>query len=286
MVDARDLKSLGIFYCAGSTPAPGTMFRPASLYIGLRYTRAKRRNHFISFISLVSMLGIALGVTVLITVLSVMNGFDIEIRTKIFNMARQVVVTDFQGNLAGWQQVAKKVTEVKDVTAAAPYVEAQGMLSNKGMVQPVLITGIEPSLQEHVSTMSSHLSAGSFNGLQKGDYGIVIGDNLAARLGLNVGSKVVLLTPQSSVTPLGITPRYKRFTVVGLFSVGGGFSSYDSGTAFINLTDAQTLFNMPDKVSGLRLKINDLYSAIKVSNELEVFLGPNYFINNFRKSIE
>src|SRR5579871_2051905 len=194
------------------------MFRPLPLYIGLRYTRAKRRSHFVSFISLVSMLGIALGVTVLITVLSVMNGFDYEIRQRIFDMAEQVTISNFSGPLSEWQELSQGAAKFPGVISVAPYVSGQGMLSNAGNTMPVMVKGISPADEAKVSQLPAKIVKGSFDQLTPGSFGIVIGQNLADSLGLTVGDKVLLITPQATVTPLGIAPRFKRFTIVGLFN--------------------------------------------------------------------
>lgn len=257
------------------------MFRPLPLFIGLRYTRAKRRNHFVSFISLVSMLGIALGVAVLITVLSVMNGFDYQIRHKIFDMAEQVTVSNFEGPLTNWQDLITKVQKFPNVVAAAPFVNGQGMLTNEGESSPVVVKGISPPLEKNVSQMQNKLVQGSFDALQPGSFGIVMGKKLADSLGLQLGDKVILFTPQASVTPVGILPRLKRFTIVGLFDTGGGGFGIDTGVSYINLQDAQALYNMGDSVTALRLRVNDLYAAPKVADELQRGFQQQYLITDW-----
>jgi lipoprotein-releasing system permease protein len=244
------------------------MFRPVALYVGLRYTRAKRRNHYISFISLASMLGIGLGVMVLITVLSVMNGFDHEIRERIFGMASQVSISSFEPTgISDWQQVSKKVQGFKDVQGVAPYVQGQAMLSNLGTVQPVLVSGILPAEEAHVSDLYKKVVAGSFKALQPGANGVVLGRTLANNLGLEIGDKVSMIIPEASVTPLGIIPRYKRYTLVGVFEAGGGFK-FDTAVAYIYLNDAQKLYKMGENVTGLRLRVSELYAAPRVTDEL------------------
>lgn len=285
-VDARDLKSLGIYSRAGSIPAPGTidellyMFRPLSLYVGLRYTRAKRRQHFISFISLASMLGIALGVAVLITVLSVMNGFDYEIQNRLFNMANQVTVSRIDAPLLDWRNLQKEVEKQPKVTAAAPFVNAQGLLTHLGISAPLMVTGVLPDQESRVSDMSSHLSAGSFDTLTPRSFNIVIGEALASTLGLGMGDKVVLLTTEATATPFGIQPRYRQFTVSGIFNVDGN-PAMDKGLGFINLNDAQALYKMHGAISGLRLRIDNLYAAGTVSNQLENILPAGYMVSNW-----
>ena len=257
------------------------MFRPISLYIGLRYTRAQRRSHFVSFISMVSMLGIALGVTVLITVLSVMNGFDFEIQNKIFEMAQQVSISNYNDPLANWQDLAKKVEQYPNVVSAAPFVNGQGMLVSSGLAAPVLVRGISPAEENKVSKLSSRMASGSFNQLVPGQYGVVMGQALADTLGLQMGDKVTLFTPQATITPMGELPRFRRFTVVGLFNIEHGFGGFNTGIIFINLHDAQVLYGFGNNVSGLRLKVSSLYAAPKVTDELQRGFQGKYLVSNW-----
>src|SRR3990167_6691820 len=193
------------------------MIRPLALYIGLRYTRAKRRNHFISFISLASMLGIALGVTVLITVLSVMNGFHQEIRERIFAMAQQVSINSYSpSGIHEWNKLMQDVRKYSQVVDVSPNIQGQGMLANQGFVQPVLVTGIIPDIEKPVSEIHTKIIEGSFDNLHSGEFGIVLGDELAATLRVSKGEKINLIIPEASVSPLGVMHRYKRFTVVGI----------------------------------------------------------------------
>lgn len=256
------------------------MFRPISLYIGLRYTRAKRRSHFVSFISLVSMLGIALGVTVLITVLSVMNGFDYQIRHKIFELADQVAVSGYTGPISNWQDLMKKVQGFPDVVAVSPVVTGQGMLVNQGQSSPVIVKGIDPAAENTVSPMASKIVEGSFDALQPGEFGIVMGKKLADGLGIAVGDKIVLFTPQASMTPLGVFPQFKRFTLVGTFKVGGAMGM-DTSVVYTNLNDAQLLYNLGKNITSLRLKVSDLYAAPRVTYELQDGLNQQYLITNW-----
>ena len=260
------------------------MFRPVALYIGLSYTRAKQRNHFISFISLSSMLGIALGVTVLITVLSVMNGFDEEIRHRIFGMAQQISIRPTTTEaLQNWPQIAKKVDHYPEVTAVAPFVAGQGMLANSGAVRPAIINGISPPDEDKFSILSSKMIAGSLNNLKPGQFGLVMGQELAEALGLTVGDKVTALTPQASLTPAGIMPRFKRFTVVGIYRVGTGFG-FDNGLALINIHDAQALFQLGNGITGLRLKLTDLYAAPSVAEGLAKILPRDLQVHDWTET--
>lgn len=256
------------------------MFRPIALYIGLRYTRAKKRNHFISFISLTSMIGIALGVMVLITVLSVMNGFDNAIRDRIFNMATQVAITATNGQpLTQIATLTQKVSQQAHVVASAPYVSGQGMLVDQGQPHPIMITGVLPELEKKVSEIPHKIIEGNFH-LEPGHYDIVLGEELAINLGIQIGDKVNVITPSVALTPVGIIPRFKTFTVSGIFSVGRSFG-FESSMAYIALKDAQTLFQLGKGVTGLRLKLNNLYAAPNVSNTLIKILPPSYAVTDW-----
>lgn len=256
------------------------MFRPLAFYIGLRYTRAKRRNHFISFIASISMIGIALGVAVLITVLSVMNGFDYEIHKQIFNMSNQVSIGSFDGRINDWQAVIKRINPVKNIVSFAPNIMEQGMLANGSAAQGVIVSGILPEQEAKVSAIGEKMLAGSMNALKAEKFGIVLGQELANNLNLIIGDKVLLFIPEATITPVGVMPRFKRFTLVGIFSVGSGFG-YDSGMAFINLNDAQKLFQFGDSVSHIRIKVSDLYIAPKVAHDIASILPKSFSINDW-----
>ena len=253
------------------------MFRPLSLYIGLRYTRAKKRQSFVSFISLASMLGIALGVTVLITVLSVMNGFDHEIRSRIFSMARHVTINFTKD--CNWPDMQKKLADNSQIIASAPFISGQGMIAKDGRAQGVLISGILPQQEAKISNLHKTVNPGSMTALKPGEFGIVLGATIATTLNADIGDKVILITPSIVPTPIGIEPRYKKFTVVGVFHASEGSS--DSSVAFIELSDAQKLFMLGNNVSGLYLKIKDLYLANTISQELEDKLGDASFVSNW-----
>lgn len=258
------------------------MFRPLPLYIGLRYTRAKRRNHFISFIALASMIGIALGVTVLITVLSVMNGFDYEIHNRIFSMARQVTMSTYDEAVHDWPSLVNQVEKNPKVIAAAPFVSGQAMLSNAGEVQGVLVSGILPEQEAKVSDMQNTITQGSMAALQPGKFGIILGQEIAAHLGVAVGDKVVVITPEANRTPIGVMPRFKRFTVVGIFHVGEGFG-YDGTVVIMHLQDAQKLFQYGSNVTGINLKIHNLYYAPQFASELIRSFDGKYTVSDWTK---
>jgi len=255
---------------------------PYELFIGLRYTRAKRRNHFISFISLTSILGIALGVAALITVLSVMNGFQNELRTRILGVASHVQISGPGDMLSDWEAVARVAAADPRVAAAAPYVNVQGMLTYDGAVRGAMIRGVLPQREEQVASIGSHMKSGSLDALKPGEYGIVLGSELARALAVLVGDKVTLIAPQGQVTPAGIIPRLKQFRVVGIFEIG--MFEYDSGLALIDLADAQKLYRMDDKVSGVRLKLHDLFKSREVAFALLPKLGADAYITDWTRS--
>ena len=255
--------------------------QPYELFIGLRYTRARQRSRFISFISLVSVIGIALGITVLITVLSVMNGFQREVRTRILSVASHVQITGPANSLQDWRAVAEKASQNPEVVAAAPYVTAQGLLSSGATVRGAYIRGIIPEAEEKVADLAKHMASGSLSALKGGEFGIVLGIELARALSVGVGDKVVLIAPQGQVTPAGIMPRLRQFTVVGIFSVD--HYEYDSGLGLVDMQDAQTLYRMGEQVSGVRLKLKDLFHATRVSRELAQSLGPDAYITDWTR---
>lgn len=256
------------------------MYRPLPFFIGLRYTRAKRRNHFISVISMISMACFALGVMALIAVLSVMNGFDEVIRERVFSMAHQVTVTTYNNALPDWQSLDKKLDQLPLVTGSAPYVIGQGMLTSFGQASAALVFGVDPAREQSVSKLGEKMVTGSLDALQPGAYGIALGQDLATNLGLSIGDKVMLITPVATVSPIGIMPRSKRFTVQGIFNLGTGFG-FDNSYAYINLTDAQKLYQLGDDVSGVRLKLADLYQAPQLAHQLQAELPPFYIVKDW-----
>jgi lipoprotein-releasing system permease protein len=243
------------------------MFRPASLFIGLRYTRAKKRNHFISFISLVSMLGIALGVTVLITVLSVMNGFDKEIKSRVFSMVSPITINSENGSIAEWRKAQKLIMQYSFVTQSAPFVSGEVLISYGG-VQPALLSGILPDEEKKLTKLEEKMIQGQLTDLKAGEFGIILGESLAAQLDATLGTKITIMTPQMTLSPAGVMPRSKRFTVVGIFKAGAGFG-FDRSLGFIHLEDAQKLFGLGANVTGLHLNIQNVYAAPKLAQLLE-----------------
>lgn len=255
---------------------------PFPLHVGLRYTRAKRRNHFISFIALISMFGIALGVTVLITVMSVMNGFERELRDRILGMAEHVVVTDFGTNLGNWQQVAEQVKDVDHVIATAPYVRTEAMFSERGANQYGMLQGILPEQQKRVSILPDNMLAGSLDDLKAGEYGIILGAGIARAMGANIGNRIsVAVLKQTRITPAGLAPRIKQFTVVGIFEVKADF---DRQLAFTHMEDAARLLRMGDEVTGLRVHTDDVLSASQTAWKVSEALGQELFVTDWTRT--
>lgn len=250
------------------------MFRPLSLYIGTRYTRAKRRNHFISFISLTSMLGVALGVAALITVLSVMNGFEKELKERILGMTSHAFITGPDGTLSDWKALRDKIKDHPDLVDSAPFVEGQAMLSQGNRVRGTLVRGIDVEMEKTVSSIGDKVVQGQLEAMTDGSFGIVLGKDLALAMGVVTGDKITLITPHVSPTPAGVIPRLKRLTVVGIFEIG--MYEYDSALAIMNITDAAKLFKIPDKVTGLRLEFDDVFKAPQLLRDLMQDVPTHY----------
>jgi lipoprotein-releasing system permease protein len=253
------------------------MFRPLPLFIGARYTRARRRSHFVSFISLTSIIGLALGVLVMILVLSVMNGFDYEMRHRVLGMVPHATLEAGQP-LSDWQGLARQVESQPGVLASAPFTQMQGLLTGNGQVQKVLINAIEPSLEARVSIIEDFFlpGQGSLAALRPGEFGIVLGDTAAQRLGLQLGDRVTFVAPEVALTPAGMFPRMKRFTLVGLFHVGAG--EVDGHVALVHRQDAARLLRwQADQVQGLRLQLADLFQAPQTAWQLVEQLGREQF---------
>lgn len=239
------------------------MFRPLALFIGLRYTRAERSNRFISFISLISMIGLTLGVAVLITVLSVMNGFDKELKTRILGMVPQATVTAPE-IIPDWQGLAGQIQKNPKVEAVAPFIQLQGMLTSNGQVAGVMVTGIVPDYEKKVSIIANHMVAGDIDSLQGETFNIVIGKSMAKSMGVNVGDKMTLVLPEASPSPAGVIPRFKRFNVSGIYDISPEVNNI---MAFIPMNDAARLLRLPDGAQGIRMKLNDLFVAPQVAQE-------------------
>jgi lipoprotein-releasing system permease protein len=259
------------------------MSLPFELFIGLRYTRASRRNRFVSVNSVISMLGMGLGVAALIVVLSVMNGFQKELRERILGVASHAQISSIDaGGFAEWQSIARQAAQHPEVVAAAPFISAQGLLSRSQTVRGTLVRGVLPEEEDKVAEIGRHMKRGRFEALQAGKFGIVLGSDLAGSLGARLGDKVVVIAPQGQVTPAGILPRIKQFEVVGIFEIG--MYEYDAGLALIHLTDAETLYRMNGQVSGIRLKLKDLYAAPRVARELSQRLSADLYVADWTRS--
>lgn len=258
------------------------MFKPLILYIGLRYTRAKRRTQFISFITLTSILGIALGVTALITVLSVMNGFEAELRERILGMTSHATVTGLDGQLEDWQKLNGLIDNYPNIVGTAPFINGQVMINADRRVSGTMLHGILPNVEHQVSEVAEKMKAGSLEQLIPGEFNIVLGAELATYLGAMVGDKITVITPQITSTPAGILPRMRRFTVSGIFEVG--MYEYDRNMAIIHLDDAARLFRMGEAVSGLRLKLDDLFNAPQISRSIAQALYEDYRVSDWTQA--
>jgi lipoprotein-releasing system permease protein len=257
------------------------MFRPLELFIGLRYIRAKRRNHFISFISVASMAGLAIGITALITTISVMNGFDTELRSRILGMVSQATISSVGDGMPDWQSALAIAEQNPHVKGAAPYVEQGSWLRGNGANAGAMVRGILPDQEPKVTDIGSKMVAGKLSALQPGSWGIVLGRDLALTLGVNVGDSVVVYAPAISVTPIGAVPRLRRFTVVGIFEAG--MQEYDSSLAIVNMHDAEKLYRM-DGPSGIRLKLDNLFMADQVAGTLANRLGQAYRVQGWMQT--
>ncbi len=256
------------------------MFKYPPLFIGLRYIRAKRRDQFLSFISGFSLIGMALGTMALIIVLSVMNGFDREIKQRILSVLPHVFV-DLTPKLMDWQVLADAVQDNPHITASAPYIGAYAMLSSQQSVQSAQLQGILPEPEAQVSQISQYMYQGSVDHLKPGEFGIVLGRLLASFLRVEVGDRVLMTLPEISITPAGAFPRVKRFTVVGIFEVG---AQVDQSLAMIHLADAQKLMRYGKGVQGLRIKLDDIYQAQDISRQLQAELGDAYSLTDWSQT--
>ncbi len=260
------------------------MSLPYEIRIGLRYTRAgrraRRRNAFISFISAISMAGIALGVAALIVVLSVMNGFQKEVRDRMLSVLSHVEVFSLNGALPDWQRIARETRQHPDVIAAAPYVNAQAMFTNGDSVRGALIRGILPQAEPTVSDVAGRLRGGTLDDLKEGEFGVVLGLELARALGVAPGDRVTLIAPQGTVTPAGVVPRLRQFRVLATFE--SGHFEFDSTLALVHIADAQKLFRVEGPV-GVRLKIADMQRAPQVAAQLAGMLEPGLMVRDWSR---
>jgi lipoprotein-releasing system permease protein len=259
------------------------MFQPLSLAIGLRYLRAKRRNGFISFISLASILGIIIGVMALITTISVMSGFQEELRARILGMVAHATVEGLDGPLENWPQAVAMAKQDPRVLGAAPYVEREAMLQ-AGRVQGAMIRGVLPDQEPNVSEIASKMKQGKLSDLQPGAYNIILGKELALWLGVGVGDKVTVYVPELNTTPVGVLPKMRRFTVSGIFEAGA--QEYDLGLAVVHLQDAQKLTRMGDGVTGVRLRLTDFWNAWPIARDLADKMEGLYEVRDWTRDHE
>ncbi len=256
------------------------MFKPLALFVGLRYTRAQRDNRFVSFIALVSIIGLTLGVAVLILVLSVMNGFDRELKNRILGMIPQATVSSTQ-ILQDWPKIISVTQQHRDIVAAAPFTQLQGMVTAQGQVAGIMINGIEPELEKKVSIIQNHMSAGRLENLREGEFGIVIGASLAEGLGLGLNDKITLVLPEAAASPAGVVPRFKRFTIVGIFKIG---ADVDGMLGYVHLNDAAKLLRQPPGAQGIRLKVEDIFQAPAIAHALVNQLGPDFYASDWTQT--
>jgi len=255
------------------------MYKPLEAFIGLRYLRAKRRNHFISFISLISMMGIALGVTTLITVISVMNGFEKELRTRILGAIAHATIQPVDGVMMDWRSVVDQAEKHPDVNGAAPFIE-EGVWLQASESSGALIRGVQPDYEIRVSEVSEKMLTGELADLRPGEYGIILGLGLASRLRVGPGDRVTVIAPRLKASPVGASPLMRRFTVVGAFEFGE-FEN-DSTLALINIEDAARLLRMPEgSTSGVRLYLQDMYQAWRVAREISEQLSGYHIVRDW-----
>lgn len=260
-------------------------------FLGLRYLRASPRRGFVSLIAGIAILGLALGVAVLIVVLSVMNGFEEELRTRILQFTAHATVSGLDGRIPGWRPDADKLAQFPGVAAAAPYIEAQGMMTHGAKSAGVLLRGIVPAEERRVAPLNGHLLSGALGDLVAGKYRVILGKALADELGVGVGERVVLIVAQGDVTPVGILPRMRVFEVAGIVSVG--MYEYDRRIALVAMQDAAKLLRMGDDVTGIRLSLHDMYAAPRIVRSAALALGGGFYVEdwtgqhvNFFRSIE
>lgn len=253
------------------------MFKPIPVAIGLRYLRAKRRNGFISFISMASILGIALGVTVLITTLAVMSGFQKEIRDRLLQMSAHTTITRDGEPMSDWQRAVDLSYKDPRVAGAAPYIEIQAMISGP-RVQGALVQGVDPAMEPKVSVVADKMKKGRFDSLTPGSYNMILGQELAIWLGVGVGDQVVATLAEVQGTPMGAIPRMKRFTVSGIFEAG--YNEIDRGVAFANMQDLERVLRI-DGATGVRLKLHDMDQALNVGVDLAQRLGGGYRVSDW-----
>lgn len=257
------------------------MYHPLELFVGSRYLKVRRKTHFVAFISLISTLGITVGVATLIVVLSVMNGFETEFRERILSVVSHATLEGLDGRIEDWRGVRAAAMEHSGVTAAAPYVEGQGMLLGDDEFAGTMVRGIDPESEGGVTDFARYMIAGETALLEAGSYNIILGNILAERLDVEQGDQIVLMIAEGNVTPAGIMPRMRRFKVVGIFSFD--MYEYDSRMAIIHLADAARLYRLDDSATGVRLKLDNLFDAPAVVREVAVELGGGFYVSDWTR---
>ena len=260
-------------------------------WVGARYLRSTHRRGFVSFVAAMSVTGLTLGVAVLIVVLSVMNGFERELRSRILAVTSHATLMGLEGTLEDWQQAREVAVARPGVLQAVPYIEARGMIAAGSRVQGTLVRGVDPPIEKKATGLADRVQTGSIDALQAGSWNVILGESLARDLGVAVGDKVVLIAPEATATPDGVVPRMRRLTVAGVFA--SGMYEFDQGLILMNLRDAARLYRLGDGVSGLRLALEDPLQAPVVVRDLALALGGGYFVSdwtrvhaNFFQSIE
>jgi lipoprotein-releasing system permease protein len=251
------------------------------LFIGRRYLRSSRGNRFISFISTISMVGVAIGVAVLIVVLSVMNGFEQELRGRILSLTSHASISGFGAGLSEWEEAAAKIGDNPEVVASAPYIEDQALLIAGAQSSGAIVTGVLPERETKVAAIDEKMISGSFGDLVAGEYGIVLGAELAKALGVTTGDRVIIVTSMRTTTPMGVVPRRRGFRVIGTFAAG--MYEFDRNLAYVHIADAARLYRMGDKVTGLRLKLVDMFQAPRIVRDLALSLGGGYYIDDWTR---
>ena len=252
---------------------------PYEWLIGTRYLRSTHRRGFVSFVAVVSILGLALGVATLIVVLSVMNGFQREIRSRLLSVTSHATMMGLEGNLADWQTVRNAVLKQPGVIAAAPYIEEQAMLANNAHIDAATVRGILPDEEKTADSLAQRVTEGSFSDLRAGDYSVILGSALAKDLAVHVGGTVVLIASDGIATPTGVVPRMRRFRVIGILD--SGVYEIDRGTALIHMADATRLFRMGDRVTGMRLALQDPLRAHSTVRDVAYALGGQFYVKDW-----
>jgi lipoprotein-releasing system permease protein len=257
------------------------MALPYEWLLGTRYLRSTRGRGFLSFISVVSALGLAVGVAVLIVVLSVMNGFERELRTRILSVMAHATLMGLQGNLPDWRADQAQAMKLAGVVAAVPYIEAEALLTQAAYSAGSSIRGVLPAEERAAVGLAQHIQGGRIEDLTPGGYRIILGDALASALAARIGDDVVLIAPQGNATPAGIEPRMRRFRVVGIFH--SGMYEYDRGLALVHLQDAARVYQMGDTVTGVRLALQDPFMAPGIVRQLALSLGGGYYVSDWTR---